>query len=99
MAADSVPKRHRKSGYDRKVFKMKSCLSWAAMSILPSSFYLMSRNMTDAPLNHANGITGIQLAIGILVGALYTANHFKGRIKTFFNNLFSKSKKDTRMES
>ena len=84
--------------YDRKVLQMKSCLSFAAISILPS-FYLMSRNMTDASLNHANGITGLQLAVGILVGALYTANHFKGRIKTFFKNLFSKSKKDTGTES
>jgi hypothetical protein len=63
---------------------MKNCLSLAAMSVLPS-FYLMSRNMTDAPLSHGNGITALQLAIAVLVGALYTANHFKGRIKTFLN--------------
>jgi len=63
---------------------MKNCLSLAAMSVLPS-FYLMSRNMTDAAFSHGNGITALQLAIAVLVGALYTANHFKGRIKTFLS--------------
>lgn len=63
------------------------------MSIMPASFYLMSRNMTDAAFSHGNGITAPQLAIGILVGVLYTANHFKGRIKTFFKDLSSKNKR------
>jgi hypothetical protein len=71
---------------------MKNCLSLAAMSVLPS-FYLMSRDMTDAAFSHGNGITALQLAIAVLVGALYTANHFKGRIKTFFKYSSSKSRK------
>ena len=74
----------------RKVFKMKNCSSLAVMSILPASLYLMSGSMTDAAFSHGNGITSIQLAIVLLVGALYTANHFKGRIKTFFRYLSSK---------
>jgi hypothetical protein len=72
---------------------MKSGLSRAAVFILPASLYLMSPGTTDASFSHANGITGLQLAIGILVGALYAANHFKGRIRTFFKNLPWESKK------
>ena len=63
------------------------------MSIIPASFYLMSRNIADASIIQGNGITALQLAIAILVGALYTANHFKSRIKTFFKALFSKTKR------
>jgi hypothetical protein len=77
----------------RKVSKMKDCSSLAAMSIMPASIYLMSSNMTDAAFSHGNGITALELAIALLVGALYTANHFKGRIKTFFKHLSSKSRK------
>jgi len=77
----------------RKVSKMKNCSSLAAMSIMPASIYLMSSNMTDAAFSHGNGITALELAIALLVGALYTANHFKGRIKTFFKHLSSKSRK------
>jgi len=60
---------------------------------MPAYIYLMSSNMTDAAFSHGNGITALQLAIAVLVGALYTANHFKGRIKTFFKYLSSKSRK------
>ena len=77
----------------RKVSKMKNCSSLAAMSIMPASIYLMSSNMTDAAFSHGNVITALELAIALLVGALYTANHFKGRIKTFFKHLSSKSRK------
>jgi hypothetical protein len=76
---------------------MKSGLGWVAVFILPASFYLISPGTMDAPL-HANGITGLQLAVGILVGALYTANHFKVRIKTVFRELFTKNKKGTGAE-
>lgn len=58
----------------------------------------MSRGVTDATLNHVNGITGLQLAIGILVGALYAANHFKGRIKAFFKSLFRQGEKHPETE-
>jgi len=62
------------------------------MFIIPASL-LMSRNITDASIIQGNGITVPQLAVAILVGLLYTANHFKSRIKTFFKDLFSKTKR------
>jgi len=62
------------------------------MSIIPASFYLSS-NIGDASIIQGNGITAPQLAVAILVGVLYTANHFKSRIKTFFKDLFSKTKR------
>lgn len=71
---------------------MKNCSSLAALSIIPASFYLISRNIGDASIIQGNAITAPQLAVAILVGVLYTANHFKSRIKTFFNDLFSKTK-------
>ena len=63
------------------------------MSLMPASLFLMSRDITDASIIQGNGITAPQLAIAILVGILYMANHFKARIKTFFSDLFSKTKK------
>lgn len=72
---------------------MKNCSSLAVLSIIPASFYLVSRNGADASIIQGNGITATQLAVAILVGVLYTANHFKGRIKTFWGKLSSKRKR------
>ena len=47
-----------------------------------------------AYLDPGTGSYIFQLIVATLIGALFAVKLFWGKVKTFFNNLFSKEKKD-----
>ena len=65
--------------------------------VVPAFFYLTIPQTADA-YNLESGGSSLHLIAALFVGGLFAANHFRGRIKTFYRNLVSRGEKRERAE-
>ena len=68
---------------------MKRFESLNVMAVVPGSFFVLLAQTSDASADQGDGVTAVQLAVGILVFLAYAINHYRARIRALLGGLFS----------
>jgi len=71
---------------------MKFYAGLIMVPVVPAFLYLTIPQTADA-YNLESGDSSLHLIAALFVGGLFAANHFWGRIKTFYRNLVSRGEK------
>ncbi len=72
-----------------KLFKPETLASG-----LPAFLFMSFSGTADGSVDQAGSITALQLAVGILVFALYAVSHFRDRITTFLKSFFGGERRE-----
>jgi hypothetical protein len=59
------------------------------LTMVPGSLFVLLAQTSEAGADQGDGVTAVQLAVGILVFLAYAVNHYRARIRALLGGLFS----------